>query len=132
MKREMRKEEIKKVYVINESIMKEFYASEEWKMCKEWAYKRFKRICVRCKKTSNLSVDHIRPISCHPKRAFSDRNLRLLCLDRNKRKSFLIPFRHEMKVSDRFINKEFTEPLLVDRFAYKKFFKKIDDEELPN
>lgn len=94
----IRKEEISKIYKIDRESMLIFYKSEEWKLMKSWVYQRYEKECAKCGSKTNLSVDHIRPISCHPRLALKHRNLRILCMPCNKNKSFIMASKKDMDI----------------------------------
>ena len=109
-----RKKQIDKIYNITKDSMAAFYSSAEWKTLKNWVYAKYHPICVKCGALSGLSVDHIRPISCHPRLSIKSRNLRILCLDCNKRKSYIMASR-----SDMLIKPEYVKNFDLDYFVFE-------------
>jgi 5-methylcytosine-specific restriction endonuclease McrA len=95
----LRKIEILSHYDITQESMQEYYQSHEWLILKQWVYAKYEKVCVRCGSTDKLSVDHIRPISCHPRLAFSCGNLRILCLECNRKKSYIMATKRDMNLS---------------------------------
>lgn len=120
-----RKDNIKKIYLINEEVMQIFYFSEEWSLCKKWVYEKYINVCFDCGKTERLSVDHVRPISCHPKLSLNVKNLQILCLDCNKKKSFIMRYNKKTFDINKFIKNKDLEPIVFEKGTYLKFFKKI-------
>ena len=65
-----------------------FYDSWEWKKVRYEAIKRYGRRCMCCGATSQIVVDHIKPVRRHPELSLDLSNLQILCDECNRGKSY--------------------------------------------
>lgn len=57
----------------------DFYASDDYKNLKEILYNTNEKICLKCDSKEDIQIDHIKPKSKHPEKAFDIFNLQMLC-----------------------------------------------------
>jgi hypothetical protein len=51
----------------------------EWKKLKTMIFQKYGKICLKCKTTENIALDHIKPYSIYPELATDPDNLQPLC-----------------------------------------------------
>lgn len=77
-----------KTFLINKVRKEAFYASEEWKTLKKWAYQSYVPVCFKChSRNCVLHIDHIVPITAEPMLSTTFSNLQILCKSCNEQKS---------------------------------------------
>jgi 5-methylcytosine-specific restriction endonuclease McrA len=77
-----------KTFLINKARKEIFYASEEWKTLKRWAYQSYVAICFKCcSRNCELHIDHVVPITAEPMLSTTFSNLQILCKSCNEQKS---------------------------------------------
>jgi 5-methylcytosine-specific restriction endonuclease McrA len=74
-------------FQISEKDKYKFYQSREWATIKTWASMKYEKVCFCCKSEKDIQLDHISPISTHPKLALQFQNVQYLCRECNKFKS---------------------------------------------
>ena len=58
---------------------KDFYTSWEWAKLRYEVLKRYGAVCMCCRSTENIVVDHIKPRSKYPELELSFDNMQVLC-----------------------------------------------------
>lgn len=86
-KNRINKQTAHSIYKLDRSSSENFYKSSDWKIVKDWLFRRYKYRCVCCGVKRNLHVDHIIPISINPEYCLRFENLQYLCETCNKIKS---------------------------------------------
>ena len=64
-----------------------FYMTPEWRKLRLKVLRKYGRVCMRCKDTKNIHVDHIKPRSLFPELEMDFENLQVLCKVCNEEKS---------------------------------------------
>lgn len=64
-----------------------FYSTTQWKVLRKKVLKHYGEICMKCKSTEYIAVDHILPRSLHPHLELKFENLQVLCRSCNSSKS---------------------------------------------
>lgn len=75
----------------------DFYVSKDWREFRGRMLKILDHICSDCNKEvfgSDITLDHILPMSKHPELALEPTNMRILCRVCNSRKKDLIDIRN--------------------------------------
>lgn len=75
----------------------DFYVSREWRGFRTRVLKELDRICSICNQEvfgSDITLDHILPMSKHPDLALEPTNVRVLCRVCNSRKRDLLDVRN--------------------------------------
>jgi 5-methylcytosine-specific restriction protein A len=70
----------------DEAEYKRFYASKEWRLIRETAFKDLMHSCPVCWSDENLVVDHIKPVRYYWEERLNPNNLQILCNDCNREK----------------------------------------------
>ncbi len=66
---------------------KNFYQSTDWIEIRNWAIKKYGRVCMKCGSTDEIHVDHRLPRSVHPELALNKYNVGILCGPCNRKKA---------------------------------------------
>lgn len=64
-----------------------FYSSPAWRKMKQTVLFVFGKVCMKCKSTKNIHVDHIKPRSLYPELELDINNMQVLCRPCNCAKS---------------------------------------------
>ena len=63
-----------------------FYQSKQWRALREWALSRYGAVCMRCRSTNSIEVDHIKSRSRHHRLRLRKSNVQILCKPCNQAK----------------------------------------------
>ena len=64
----------------------DFYQSKQWRQLREWALSRYGAVCMRCRSTNSIEVDHIKSRSRHHRLKLRKSNVQILCKPCNQSK----------------------------------------------
>jgi len=68
---------------------KSIYMTRKYRKLRENVILAYGRVCMKCKSTSNIELDHIKPVSKYPELFLDTENMQILCSSCNSSKSNL-------------------------------------------